>query len=268
MLESNDVNAKYKMAFELFEKGKYSKSASMFESLKLAVRGTSKDDTVQFYTAYSYYKFGDPMAAEQSFYAFINTFPRSKLINQARFLYIDCLYEETYRYELDQTPTYKAIGVINEYLVDFPETEHRAQCEDMLADLSERLDRKSYEAAKLYYKIEDYKAAHYALKLLLKEEPTNIYKEDIMYYTVMAAYKYASNSIAAKQKDRYMVFVDEYFTFLGEYPESEYRRQLDGLAKKVQRVLGTDMKIIEDNPENEKVNVKDSSRKNKRKKTR
>ena len=142
MLESNDVQGKYKMAFELFDKGKYSKSASMFESLKLAVRGTSKDDTVHFYTAYSYYKFGDPMAAEQSFYSFINTFPRSKLINQARFLYLDCLYEETYRYELDQTPTYKAIGVIKEYIVDYPESEHREQCQTMLDDLEERLDKK------------------------------------------------------------------------------------------------------------------------------
>ena len=166
MLEGNDVPAKYKMAFELFEKGKYSKSASMFESLKLAVRGTPQDDTVHYYTAYCYYLFGDPIAAEQSFQSFITTFPRSPMVDLARYMYVDCLYEETYRYELDQVPTHKAIAQIKAYIVDYPDNEHIEQCRAMLDDLEGRLDRKDYEAARLYYKIEDFKAAHYALKLV------------------------------------------------------------------------------------------------------
>lgn len=237
MLDSSDVPAKYKMAFELFEKGKYSKAASMFESLKLAVRGTPQDDTVQFYTAFSYYRFNDPMTAEQSFNSFITTFPRSPFIDKARFMYLDCLYKQTYRYELDQMPSRKAIDAINAFIVDFPSNEHIPQCEAMRADLEERIDRKDYEAAKLYYNIEDFKAAHYTLKLLLKEDPNNIYREDIMYYTVMSAYEYAFNSVRVKQKERYMIFIDEYFTFLSEYPESEYRRHLDPLAKRIQNYL-------------------------------
>ena len=55
MLESHDVPAKYKMAFDLFDAGKYAKAAGMFESLKIAVGGTAQDDTVQYYTAYSHY---------------------------------------------------------------------------------------------------------------------------------------------------------------------------------------------------------------------
>ena len=54
MLESHDVPAKYKMAFDLFDAGKYAKAAGMFESLKIAVGGTAQDDTVQYYTAYSH----------------------------------------------------------------------------------------------------------------------------------------------------------------------------------------------------------------------
>ena len=54
MLESHDIPAKYKMAFDLFDAGKYAKAAGMFESLKIAVGGTAQDDTVQYYTAYSH----------------------------------------------------------------------------------------------------------------------------------------------------------------------------------------------------------------------
>lgn len=237
MLESHDIPAKYKMAFDLFDAGKYSKAANMFENLKIAVRGTVQDDTVQYYAAYSHYCFGDMTAAEQAFDSFINIFPRSPFTDKARFMYLDCLYQSTYRYELDQTPTYKALNAINEYLIDFPDNAYSAQCTAMVKTLEDRLDRKDYEAAKLYYTIEDYKAAHYALKLVLKEDADNIYREDIMYYTVMSAYKYAFNSIAAKQRERYMTFTDDYFTFVTEFPESHYRKELDSLAEKVQKIL-------------------------------
>ena len=237
MLESTDVPAKYKMAFDLFDAGKYSKSASMFESLKIAVRGTLQEDTIEYYTAYSHYCFGDMTAAEQAFDSFISTFPRSPFSDKARFMYLDCLYQATYRYELDQNPTYKALAAINEYLIDYPVNDYTAQCHAMIDDLEERLDRKEYESAKLYYTIEDYKAAHYALKLVLKEDANNLYREDIMYYTAMAAYKYAFNSIPAKQRERYVTFTDDYFSFVSEYPESDYRKELDGLATKAQNYL-------------------------------
>ncbi|HIZ87350.1 MAG TPA: outer membrane protein assembly factor BamD [Candidatus Coprenecus pullistercoris] len=237
MLESHDVPAKYKTAFELLDAGKYSKAARMFESLKIAVRGTAQDDTVQYYTAYSHYRYGDMEAAEQAFDSYINNFPRSPFTDKARFMYLDCLYLGTYRYELDQTPTYRALAAINEYLIDYPDNEYAPNCHKMIADLEERLDRKEYESAKLYYTIEDYKAAHYALKLVLKDDADNVYREDIMYYTVMSAYKYALNSVPDKQRDRYVTFTDDYFTFVSEFPDSGYRKELDALASKVQKIL-------------------------------
>ena len=237
MLESNDVPAKYKMAFDLFDAGKYSKAASMFESLKIAVRGTLQEDTVEYYTAYSHYCFGDMTAAEQAFNSYVSMFPRSPFADKARFMYLDCLYQATYRYELDQTPTYKALAAINEYLIDYPVNDYTVQCRAMIEDLEERLDRKDYESAKLHYTIEDYKAAHYALKLVLKEDANNLYREDIMYYTAMSAYKYAQNSVPAKQRERYVTFTDDYFSFVSEFPESDYRRELDVLASRAQNFL-------------------------------
>lgn len=239
MLESNDVPAKYKMAFDLLEAKKYSKAASMFESLKIAVKGTLQDDTVQYYAAYSHYMFGDVYAADRAFDSFVSAFPLSPFAPLARFLYLDCLYEQTYRYELDQTPTYRALGAIYEYMVDYPENEHSAKCKEMIDDLEERLDRKAYEAARLYYSIEDYKAATYALKNVLREDADNRYREDILYYVVISSYKYAFNSVSVKQRERYLNFTDEYYSFVTEFPDSEYRKELDGLANKVQKILSS-----------------------------
>ena len=99
---------------------------------------------------------------------------------------------------------------------------------------NDRLDKKSFESAKLYYTIEDYKAAHYALKNVLKENSDNIYREDVLYLTALASYKYALNSIPEKQKERFLVFIDDYYNFVGEYPESSKRKELDNYYGKAQ----------------------------------
>lgn len=45
LLSSNDVDAKYKAAFELFNKGKYQKAASLFESMSVLTDGTEREMT-------------------------------------------------------------------------------------------------------------------------------------------------------------------------------------------------------------------------------
>ncbi len=76
LLNSNDVQEKYNGAFMYFKAGKYSRAAELFDQLLLATRGTSKDDTVQFYLGLSNYKFGDYTIAEANFDQFISVFPR------------------------------------------------------------------------------------------------------------------------------------------------------------------------------------------------
>lgn len=119
----------------------------------------------------------------------------------------------------------------------------------MLKDLNQRLDRKAYEAAKLYYNMEDYKAARVAFRNTLKDNADNIYREDILYYIAKSSYKYAQLSVASKQKERYMTFIDDYLNFIGEIQESPYTKELKTLYAKAQRALGkyvgTDEQVTE-----------------------
>lgn len=234
-LEGADSDAKYDMAFALFNAGKYNKAAQLFESVSLVLSGTERDDTVQYYWGLSNYRYRDYITAEANFSKFIEHFPRSTFAPDARFYRIDCLYRATYRYELDQTPTYKAMTAISEYMLEYPDSPHFETASEMLKELGIRLDRKAYENAKLYYKMEDYKAAGVALRNVLKDDAENVYREDILYYTAMASYKFASMSVPEKKKERFLVFQDDYYNFIGEYPESKYREELDRLMAKVQK---------------------------------
>ena len=217
LLSSNDVDAKYAAAFDYFNQGKYQKAAALFESMSVLTEGTSKDDTVQYYWGLSNYRYKDFITAEANFTKFVST----------------------YRYELDQNPTRVAIAAIYEYQKDYGAANpHEEECKSMLADLKERLDHKAYESARLYYKMEDYKASRVAFRNILKENSENVYREEILYYIAKSSYKYAQLSVASKQKERYMTFIDDYLNFIGEIPVSPYTKELKVLYARAQKALG------------------------------
>lgn len=240
ILEGNDADAKYAEGMRLFEKKQYSKAAEMFESLSIISSGLPMDDTVHFYWGYSNYLFRDYLSAEENFDKFIDTYPTSSFFERAQFYRLDCMYRSTYRYELDQKPTYRAISAISQFILENRDSEYLPRCYEMNDDLHSRLEEKAYKSAYLYYHMEDYKAAHYALKNVLKENADNRFRPEILYYTALSAYKYAYNSVPDKQRERYLTFVDDYFNVVSEYPDSKYRRQLDPLYRRVQKLLAKD----------------------------
>lgn len=253
LLEGYDEDAKYAAAFDYFNQGKFSKAAQLFESLSVTTGGTERDDTVQYYWGLSNYRYKDYYTAETNFKDFLDKFPRSPFAEEAGFLRIDCLYKSSLRYELDQSSSVQTITAIGEYLTNYPQTQHLSTCMDILNELGERMDRKAYEGAKLYYKMEDYMAARVALKNVLKDDAENKYREEILYYTAKSSYKYAQLSVPEKRKERYLAFIDDYLNFVGEYDQSVYKREMDVLYKRAQKALGRDVASDEeDTGENEK----------------
>ena len=252
LLEGYDEEAKYAAAFDYFNQGKFSKAAQLFESLSVTTSGTERDDTIQFYWGLSNYRFKDFYTAETNFKEFIEKYPRSPFAEEAGFLRIDCLYNSSLRYELDQSSSVQTISAIGEYLTNYPQTQHLDACRDILSELGERMDRKAYEGAKLYYKMEDYLASRIALKNVLKDDADNKFREEILYYAAKSSYKYAQLSVPEKQKERYLTFIDDYLNFVGEYESSVYRREMDVLYRRAQRALGRYSGPDEDSGEEEK----------------
>lgn len=252
LLNGNDLDAKYNAAFDYFNHGKYSKAAQLFENMSILTTNTERDDTVQYYWGLSNYRFKDYYTAETNFSKFILNFPYSPFYEEAAFLRLDCLYRSTYRWELDQNPTYTAIKAISEYVIENPRSTHVPICKKMLDELGERLDTKAFENAKLYYKMERYNSAVVAFKNILKDDAENIFREDILYYTAKSSFKYAQNSVESKQKERYLAFIDDYYFFIGEVDDSPYRKELDALFHRAQKALGRYTGAEEDLLEKEK----------------
>jgi outer membrane protein assembly factor BamD len=119
----------------------------------------------------------------------------------------------------------------------YPDSDQIEIFHDMTKDLSLRLHEKSYINAYTYYKIERYKSAVVAFRNALKQYPTTHRREDLMYYMVMSAYKYASNSVEGKQMDRYMSALDAYYSFIMEFPESKYKKEVEHVAEVAKRFI-------------------------------
>lgn len=238
LLASTDIDEKYAKAFEYFNLKKYKKAASVFESLSFQTSGMDMDDTVRYYWALSNYKSQDYITAEANFSSFVELYSRSPFTEDSRFLLLDCTYRNTYRWELDQQPTKQAIYDITDYMLAYPDSPNLPVVKLMLDELQDRLDRKEFENARLYYKMEDYIAAKTSLKTVIKDNAENRYREEVLYYLTMSCYRYAQLSVVEKQKDRYMEFVDNYYNFIAEFPESRFRSDLDVLYARYQRSTG------------------------------
>lgn len=236
LMRSTDYQLKFRKAIEYFEAKRYARAQPLLEQLQMVYRGTVQDDTLQYYLGLSNYHLNDYVTAEDNFRQFVEIFPRSPFTKSARFLRLDCLYQSTYRYALDQQPSHITIAAIEEFLYDYPGSEYTTTCHNMLDDLYLRLDRKAFESAKLYYTIEDYKAASHALKETLKENPENHYREEIMYYIVAAHYQYAVHSVPESQRERFLNVIDEYYNFVSEFPDSKYTKEVGTMFKKAQQV--------------------------------
>ncbi|MDR2064336.1 MAG: outer membrane protein assembly factor BamD [Prevotellaceae bacterium] len=231
LLKKSDNETKYKLGMECYNKGKYRYAAKFFEPVLLYLRGTERDDSVNFYYAKAYYLSGDPYTAEYYFDMFKRTFPRSAFAEEATFLYAACLYSQSHRPELDQVPTIKCITAINEYLYTFPtgNQEYRKKSEEVLKELQQRLVNKSFMAAKLYFKIEDYRSAIKSFKNHLQDYPDSNHREEALFLILKSSYLYATHSKYDKRRERYQSAIDEYLNFTSEFPVSEYKKEVENM---------------------------------------
>jgi outer membrane protein assembly factor BamD len=222
LLKSDDYNLKYSKAFEYFEEGQYLRSGNVFDQIAPVFRGTKKADSVYFFQAMSYFKQSNFEIAGHYFMMFTQTYGNSPFVEEAGFYEAYCYYLSSPRPELDQTNTYQALDALRLYLVRYPNSKRKEECEKYIVELREKIAQKSFLAAKTYYDLEDFKAALTALNSSLSDYPETQYREEILYMIVKSSYLLAVHSVAGKQPERFQESIDEYYSFISEYPESKY----------------------------------------------
>ncbi|OFX87426.1 MAG: hypothetical protein A2W99_07240 [Bacteroidetes bacterium GWF2_33_16] len=237
LLKSKDYKLKYQKALDYYAKEDYTRANGLFEQLKPILKGSKEADTVFFYSAYCNFNEEDYLLGAHYFSEFRRTFGNSPFAEEAEYMSAYCYYKLSPRPSLDQAYSNQAISYIGLYLSKYPNSERKDECLRIIEELRNKLVEKSYLSAKLYYNLSDYKAAVIALNNSIEQYPETKYREEIMFLILKASYLLAENSIYEKQTERFQATVDEYYTFVDEYPKSDFRSEADKMFNDSQRKL-------------------------------
>jgi len=237
LLKSTDFDLKKAKAKEYYDEGQYVKSSELFGQILPRFRATEEAEELNWMNAQSYYGMKDYYTAGSYFKSFIDQFPFGKHAEDANFMAAMCDYKISPRPELDQENTRNAIEGFNIFINRFPASPKVEEARKLIKELEEKLVEKSYLSAKLYYDMKQYKAAVEALNNSLKEYAETKYREEMMFLKLNSLFLYAENSLAIKQKERYQITLDDYFSFMEEFPKSQYSKEINGIFQKTDRFL-------------------------------
>lgn len=242
LLKSNDPDEKYDYAKIYFEQGKYSRSATLLSDVVQIYRGTEEAENALWLLAMSYFNQKDYLSAGEYFVRYANNFPRGKHAMEARFNVAYGDYKDSPDARLDQDVTRRAIKELDSFVESYPHSALADSAAIMRMELTDRLCYKEYLSAKLYLDLGTYMGNNYESAVITarnaqNEYPYSKYREDLAYVIFRARYEAAINSIAEKQEDRLREASDEYYTFINDYPEGKYSKEVTHLNERIQKKL-------------------------------
>jgi outer membrane protein assembly factor BamD len=237
LLKSTDFDLKKQKAKEYYDGGQYVKSTELLGQILPRYRATDEAEELNWMNAQSFYGMKDYFMAGSYFKSFIDQFPFGKHAEEANYMAAMCDYKIAPRSELDQDNTINAIEGFKIFTTKFPLSQKADDAKKMIKELEEKLVEKSYLSAKLYYDMKQYKAAVVALNNSLKEYADTKYREEMMFLKLRSLYLYADLSQPAKQKERFQDTLDDYYSFMEEYPKSQYSKDITNIFQKTNKFL-------------------------------
>ncbi len=237
VLKSNDTELKYKKALEFYNEGDYYKAIQLLDNLRSVTRGTGRAEDVFYYYAQAHFRNEEYMLASYYFRTFAKSFPRSEKREEALYKAAYCKYLQAPRFNLDQTITREAIDELQLFVDRYPQSKLVIDASRLINELEERLEKKQYENAMLYHKMERWEVAAYALRVFLDDYPVTDFKEEALFFILDARYNYALNSVREKQKERYKEAIDAFEDLMAEFPESRYKNKAEKLRARSRDAL-------------------------------
>jgi outer membrane protein assembly factor BamD len=238
VLKSNDYDFKYRKAVQYYEKKDYARAITIFEQIVSFYRASVKGDSVMYMFAQSYYGDEDYVMAGFYFKELSDNYARSPFVEEADYLVGYCHYLVSPRASLDQENTNLSMAAFQKFIYKHPSSKYTPECKRLIKELQDKLAEKAYLSAKLYYDLKYYKAAIISLNNCITQYPESSHREKLMFMLLDAKYELALNSVQEKQKERFQNALDEYYSYVSEYPKGEYDKQVTKIFNKTKEVLG------------------------------
>lgn len=225
--KSTDWKSKYDAALAYYEEEEYYKASVLLDQVLPIIRGTEDGEKANFYRAYSYYHQGQYLLSSSYFGEFARVYSRSEWATEASYMEAYSLYLQSPDYNLDQSSTFEAINSFQVFLNRNPYTDYTQNANDMIDEMQRRLEKKAFENAKQYYKLERWQAALIAFETFESEYPDSNLIEEVKFLAVDTQYSYAKQSVKNRQEERYGEAIDLYLVFVDKYPSSKFLKEAE-----------------------------------------
>ena len=251
-LKSADKTFILTVANEQFANKKWSKALALYERLTNLVAGTDDAPNVVFNSAYANYYDKNYQIAGHQFKNFSVSFPQDARREEAAYMSALCYYQGSMDYNLDQTSTEQAINELQNFINRYPDSEKAKNIDQLIDELSYKLEFKAFENARQYYKMANYKAADIAMENFMDDFPATKLKEKAMGIQLDSKYQLAMNSVFDLKEDRLEAASLFAKQVEKEFPNSSYateaKRMITSLEKEKARFQAL-KKEIQDNEE-------------------
>ncbi|MBP5260933.1 MAG: outer membrane protein assembly factor BamD [Clostridiales bacterium] len=137
-------------------KSKFQHAITLLEELVTIKKGSDEAQECLYMLAMAQYNNQDYEAASETFKKYGSSYPRGNFAEQAAFYVGEAYYESSPEPRLDQSPTNGAITAYQQFMDLYPDSKLRARAQDRLYELYDKLIRKEYLAAELYYNLGGY----------------------------------------------------------------------------------------------------------------
>lgn len=236
VLKSNDYNLKYEYAKKAFDEKKYVQCATVLQDIVTVMKGTDKAEETLYLLGLATYENKDYENAGAYFKTYYTHYPKGKYAELARFYSGYGYYLDSPDPQLDQTVTYKAITELQNFLDYFPKSDKVTIAQNAIFELQDKLVLKELQNAQLYYNLGNYLGNNYESSIIvaknaLKDYPYSKYKEALELLVLKNRYQIAAQSVDEKKIDRFREVIDEYFSFINDYPDSDNRKEADNIYK-------------------------------------
>lgn len=236
VLKSKDLDYKFDYAKRAFEQKKYTNAATVLTDIITPLRGKPKGEEALYLLARSYYENKDYVNSGMYFKTYYQRYPKGQFTEDARFYSGYGYYLDSPDPQLDQSITIKGIEELQSFLEYYPRSEHASTAQKAVFEMQDKLTLKDLQNAQLYYNLGNFMGNNYRSAIIvaqnaLKDYPYSKYREDFEMLILKSKFQEAKQSVTDRQADRYREVVDEYYSFINNYPDTPNRKEADDIFK-------------------------------------
>lgn len=234
VMKSTDLDVRYNYAKKAYEQGKYVQAYTILDGLITPLKGTARGEEALYLLGMSYYKNKDYLNSGVYLKSYYNRYPKGLYTEDARYYCGYGYYLDSPDPQLDQSETLKGIQELQGFLDYFPKSDRVQSAQNAMFELQDKLTLKELQNAELYFNLGTYMGNNYEACVIVANNalttyPYTKYREELEYLKLKAKYQMARNSVEERKVERYRDVVDEYYSFINNFPDSKNRKEADDM---------------------------------------